>query len=221
MVGAFFFILFSVRDEFRKLTWVEGEYENASPREKVGLYIKLAYQKLTAGKEKYSAAYQKLSGRMDNLVTFSRVVEMTPRYVPYWEGYSYSTLLSSFIPRLFMPKKPEKRLGQEFGHRYMFLNPRDVTTSYNLPMVIEMYINFGPIAIIVGMFILGLIYRALYALFNHPASGDGGLLLSTMIFINLLNIDSDFSLVFGNIIQYMILFYIILKVMRTPVEKIR
>ena len=120
-----------------------------------------------------------------------------------------------------MPEKPRKTLGQQFGHRYMFLHPQDVTSSYNLPILIEMYINFGPPAIIVGMFILGLIFRAFYNLFNHPAAGDGGFLLSAMIFTNLLSMESDFSLIFGNIINYIILFYIIIRFMKIPIERIR
>lgn len=220
IAGILFFIVFSIRDEFRGLTWAGGKYARASVAEKVGLYVKLISQGLSQTREKYiSATYEQLAGRTDNLLTFSQVISLTPERVPYWKGYTYATLLYAFIPRFIMPEKPRKTLGQQFGHRYMFLAPQDLTTSYNLPILIEMYINFGPPAIIVGMFILGLIFRTFYNLFNHPAAGDGGFLLSAMIFTILLSIESDFSLVFGNIINYIILFYIILKLMRVQVER--
>lgn len=219
IVLVIFFNIFSVRDKYRELTWFSEDYANARPTEKIALYIKLLYERMN-GEEEYKYAYSKLSARADALVTFAKVVELTPNYIPYWEGYTYNTLITSLVPRFIMPGKPEKILGQEFGHRYMFLAPSDTTTSYNLPFLIEMYINFGPWGVIIGMYIIGLIFRLFYTLFNHADTGEGGILISAMVFMNLLNIESDFSLIFGLILQYIVLFYILIRMMRLPPQRI-
>ncbi len=211
MVVATFFLIFSVRDVYREMTWFEGDYVSASPLQKMELYCKLIFKRLSGEKEQFKFAYEKLTTRTDYLVTFARVVELTPDYVPYWEGESYKTLLTTFVPRLILPGKPAKIVGQQFGHRYAFLEPEDETTAYNLPLLIEMYVNFGEAGVIIGMFILGLIFRVFYALFNHKDAGEGGLLISVVIFIGLLNIESDFSLIFGSLVQYTILFYLIVR----------
>jgi hypothetical protein len=216
---AIFFLIASAKAEYRELTWY-GKFGSASPLQKGVLYGKLIYKRLSGEKKEYRPTYEALSSRTDYLITFAKVVELTPAYIPFWGGHTYTTLWTNLMPRFIMLDKPEKTLGQEFGHRYRFLDPEDTVTSYNLPILIELYINFGEIGIIVGMFILGLIFRIFYNLFNHPESGEGGFLISTMIFVNLLAIESDFSLIFGNIIQYIILFYIIIKRMKIPLKKL-
>ncbi|HLD82994.1 MAG TPA: hypothetical protein VI976_03505, partial [Candidatus Omnitrophota bacterium] len=89
-----------------------------------------------------------------------------------------------------------------------------------LPFLTEMYVNFGPLAVIAGMFILGLVYRALYAILNHPQAGEGGFVIAVMIFKQFLNIDSYFALIAGSVLQYILLFYIIARRMQAPVGRI-
>jgi hypothetical protein len=219
LVAALFFAIFSARNEYRALTW-GGGYTDASVGQKVNLYLRLIYERASGSREHYAEAYKTLSVRTDYLATFVKIVELTPAYVPFWNGYTYSSLLTSFIPRFILPDKPTKNLGQEFGHRYMLLAPTDTGTSYNLPVLIEMYINFGELGVIIGMFLLGLILRFSYILLNHPEAGEGGFLLGAMVFVSLLGLESDFSLIFGNIIQYAILFYFIIKRMKLSVGRI-
>lgn len=219
VISLIFFVIFSVRDRYRSLVWFDGPYANANSLEKAVLYVRLIYERLSGEQEAHKEVYEKISQRTNSLVTFAKIVELTPQYIPYWEGYTYKTLVTSLIPRFILPDKPMKKLGQEFGHRYMLLHPEDTTTSYNLPMTIEMYINFGPLGVMLGMFILGLIFRIFYNLFNHPETGEGGLVIAVMIFLNLLDIESDFSLIFGAVLQYTLIFYIITKRMKPAIER--
>lgn len=206
-----FVITFGARDEYRNLTWFSGEYGRSGPIRKSIVYVGLIVDSITGKKKEHLDDYKKLSYRTNMLITFSRIVELTPEYVPYWGGHTYSMFFSSFIPRFLYPGKPPKTLGQDFGHRYELLEPDDLTTSYNLPVLIEMYVNFGLTGILTGMFLLGLFFRLFYEIFNHPEAGEGGAVLSTMVFVGLFNLESDFSLLFGNTLQYIILFYIIIR----------
>jgi hypothetical protein len=213
-IGLLFFILvFAVRDEYRKYTWFEGEYATADPFKKAGVYLKLISERiLNSGGEKITPEdYRKIMSRASALVTFAKVVYLTPEYVPYWGGYTYRYLYTSIIPRFLYPQKPVKILGQEFGHRYELLDPFDQTTSYNLPVLVEFYINFGVWGIIIGMLMIGIFFRNLYIFFNHPDAGEAGIVIGTIIFIGLYNLESDLSLILGNTLHYIILLYFLLK----------
>jgi hypothetical protein len=64
--------------------------------------------------------------------------------------------------------------------------------------------NFGIIGVIVGMFLMGVIYRFFYEIFCHPEAGEGGLLIGFFIFSRIANIESDFSIVFANVLYFII-----------------
>jgi hypothetical protein len=208
-----FFLIFSVRDDFRQQTWY-GEASRKTPIGRAQLYFKLIYEKVTSQEKDsqyFSSAYERLSGRSDSLMTFVKVVDMTPAVIPYWNGYTYSTFLYSFIPRIILPNKPIKNLGQDFGHRYNLLLYEDTVTSYNFPVVIEMYANFGFYGIVVGMFLIGLFLRWFYRTFNHENAGECGIVLTVIVLVNILVLESDFGLIFGPVLYYIILFLLILK----------
>ncbi|MCM8792435.1 MAG: hypothetical protein NC826_04795 [Candidatus Omnitrophica bacterium] len=210
----FFVLIFGVRDEFRKQVWYSGEYSRSNFFAKAGVYFRLIFEDLLHHKEregKKYEEYEKVLQRADALITFSKVVTLTPEIIPYWNGYTYRYLYTSLVPRFLYPAKPMKILGQEFGHRYELLDPYDYTTSYNLPVLVEFYVNFGSLGIIVGMFILGFFFRILYQIFNYTHSGEGGIIIATVLLTVYYNLESDLSLLFGNFIHYVFLLYLLLK----------
>jgi hypothetical protein len=200
----------SVKEEFRNLAWW-GASSDKSPIEKSLLFADLVFKKNNAFSRGCAVAAERTS---HTLLSFAHVVGLTPEIVPYWRGNSYYALLWAPIPRVIFPLKPTITLGQDFGHRYGFLYPTDYSTSWNLPQLVEMYANFGVIGVLFGMFIMGIIYRMLYEMFCHPKAGEGGLLIGLFIFTKLTNIESDFSTVFGNIAQYIILLVIVSGLMK-------
>ena len=202
--------LSSAKNEFRNLSW-RGTSSGKNPIEKSMLFIKIAFTKGDAFNKGCNIA----AGRTaHNLLSFAHVLDLTPKIVPYWMGNSYRALLWAPIPRVVFPWKPAITLGQEFGHRYGFLQTHDKATSWNLPQLVEMYANFGIAGIIFGMFIMGIIYRLFYEMFCHPNAGEGGALIGIFVFTRLTNIESDFSRVFGNIVYYIILLIIISSLMK-------
>ena len=56
------------------------------------------------------------------------------------------------MPRIFWENKPSDTLGNEFGVRYKVLFDYNTTTSWNMPVLNEFYVNFGIIGIVLGMF---------------------------------------------------------------------
>jgi hypothetical protein len=137
------------------------------------------------------------------------VVKRTPSEIPYWDGYTYRSLIGVAVPRLLWPDKPTKEIGQAFGHRYGYLNWNNLATSINLPFLIEFYLNFGFIGVLAGMAIVGATYRSLDELVNHPAQDLLTSLFGVIVLVPLLMLESDFSLTFGGLLLNGLALYIV------------
>ncbi len=142
----------------------------------------------------------KTAGRSAIMDLFANVVRRTPSEIPYWKGDTYTTLATSMVPRFLWPDKPVKVLGQSFGHRYGFLHATNRSTAINLPYMVEFFVNFGGAGVILGMMIVGFIYRVLDTLVNRPGQSPLLSMIGVVILLPLLVIESDFSLVFGGLI---------------------
>lgn len=153
--------------------------------------------------------------RLAHISTFGSVIKMTPNIVPYWAGDSYHTLWTSFIPRALWPGKPKSNIGQDFGHRYGFLDARDYWTSFNLPWLIEFYANFGTLGVLVGMFLVGVFFRILGQKFKVPVSSPLEHVLALTVMFGLFYAESNFALMVGAIIPVYIAFFVLLRLMTT------
>ncbi len=107
-------------------------------------------------------------------------------------------------------------MGQEFGHRYEILSTDDFGTSINLPLLVEFYANFGLSGVVLGMFLLGLLYRFMDHKLNGRSAGIGALLIAATIYSHLINIESDFSLTFGAITYTVLAMYLIFRFSQRP-----
>lgn len=198
--GVLLILLLPVRAPFRALTWGGGEAANRSPTEKAALYVAIAGDFLTGEALPYSDAVQISMSRLAHLTTFAEVIETTPASVPFWRGETYYPLLFKVIPRFLYPDKPVEVTGQTFGHRYGFLAPSDLTTSYNLPQLVEFYANFGVLGVLLGMFFVGVVYRIIQHIFIHSGMGLGAVVASIYLFTGLLLIESALSMVLGGLV---------------------
>ncbi|HEU4878365.1 MAG TPA: hypothetical protein VFT21_02880, partial [Gemmatimonadaceae bacterium] len=84
--------------------------------------------------------------------------------------------------------------------RYGYLRWSNLVTSINLPFLVEFYLNFGFIGVLVGMMVVGAIYRTLDELVNHPDQDLLTSLIGVIILVPLIMLESDFSLTFGGLI---------------------
>jgi hypothetical protein len=156
--------------------------------------------------------------RSADLDVLADVVQRTPRDVPYWGGKTYYSLVGFAVPRILWPSKPTKTLGQDFGHRYSYLGSWDQSTSMNFPYIVEFYANFGPIGVFAGMFLTGMIFRLLDLTLNRRGQSVVRSIASMSMLIPLLNVESDFSLVFGGVFLNGVAFIVVLRFLRARVD---
>ncbi|MFQ5964071.1 MAG: hypothetical protein ACE5KZ_07295 [Candidatus Scalinduaceae bacterium] len=190
-------ILRSGMGEFRDQSWGVGEMGDMSPTENVALFLKVAKDSFTGEYQSYSDAKEFSLRRTNSLLIFAEVVEATPASVPFWRGETYYPLLFKPIPRFLYPGKPIEMTGQTFGHRYGFIHELDTMTSVNLPQLVELYINFGKVGVILGAFFIGTLYRIVQHLFIHREMGIGAVVACIYIFNILLVMETGTSQVFG------------------------
>ncbi len=185
--------------EYRRQSWFVQE--RLTPVEQSALIVTLLRDKVREDGVRRSVedGWTIVAGRSANLDLFADVVRKTPAHVPYWEGSTYLSLVGFAVPRVLWPNKPAKTLGQDFGHRYGYLDPQDTYTSINFPFLIEFYANFGEAGVLVGMLLVGMIYRALDTMLNRPGQPLKVTVCALVLLVPLLNIESDFSLVFGGL----------------------
>jgi hypothetical protein len=159
------------------------------------------------------------AARSATLDVFADVVRRTPRDIPYLDGSTYLSLVGAFVPRVLWPSKPTKNLGQMFGHRYQYLLDSDVSTSVNLPFLVEFYMNFGEFGVVFGMFVVGLIYAGLERLLNRRGQTIVRTLMGMAILIPMLDLESDFSLTFGGVVLHLVAFTLLLRYLRRRVDR--
>ena len=136
---------------------------------------------------------------------------MTPGSVPYWNGATYSSLLTKWIPRFLWPGKPQELTGNEFGQRYGFLDPSDQGTSLNLPWIVELYANFGAWGVLLGMGIFGAFVAFVNRLFNQSQMNPVEFVYGAVMLFGLYNQGSSFAMTVGNVLLLSIALYVLLK----------
>lgn len=202
------FPLLATKGEFRTLTWQNAAPIQENPIGKGIEFLNLAGSIMTiADKDSLYLMAENVARRVNMQSMFAFVIDQTPSIVPYWNGETYSTILWHFIPRILVPDKPQERLGQANGHRYGLIDPKDIGTSVNLTQLIELYANFGKVGVIVGMFVLGLIYSVLQHALNHKKAGEWGQVSGIIVLSSLINIESNFTMVYGGVIYWIFMLW--------------
>ena len=197
-----FLIISPIKSDFREIVWFSEREQGYSTIDRLGVIAELTSERgtrqdivLNSRDDDRENFFWRYSYQASAL---SLVLEMTPNNVPYWNGESYK-IFSKFIPRFLWPDKPKESMGYDFGTRYGIIDVSNTGTSMNTPILTEMYINFGYTGIIIGMFLLAIVYVLLNNYFNSLEISDIGRVYSIAIIFPLMVHESNFTLQFGNV----------------------
>ena len=146
--------------------------------------------------------------RTSHIWVFHVVDTTSPEPIPYWNGATYRPVLTSFIPRVLYPSKPEELFGLEFGRRYGFLEPDQTGTSVNLPWLTELLANFGALGVVLGMPLYGLLLAFLDRVFNARDMSDPAFLIGLTLIFPLVYPESNFSVMTGSMILLFLAMYV-------------
>lgn len=214
-----FFVIHEGKHQFRSITWQYNDHNSTNSRliENSNRFIKLYNYRLENEKnfiEKLTNVNQRTYHRLfHSFTSLTIVTEKTPNKIPYLKGYSYEILYSKLIPRIFWKEKPSDTLGNEYGIRYEvltnmlgppslnFIHKRDRTTSWNMPVLNEFYINYGLKGVIFGMAIIGFIYAFITKFFLIYNSSNIEHIVVFYLFVPIFFLESHLSLLFGAIVQ--------------------
>ncbi|HYB92374.1 MAG TPA: hypothetical protein VEC38_15160 [Candidatus Binataceae bacterium] len=189
-------ILRAVETPYRIAAW-SGPLREAGRVEKLEYFGKLVYRATIGGAVAPEELIEAGSERLAMFPLFAEVIRDTPSHVPYWGGATYYPIVFKLVPRLLYPDKPEEVTGQQFGHRYGFIEPGNSGTSVNLPQIVEMYANFGLPGVLIGMFLAGLLLRLIVSVFVHPEMGMGAAVAMILLAVLTFDIGSAASMVLG------------------------
>lgn len=202
IVGAacFILVLKGVTSNFRSVAWAGDSSLSVTDRAELAATLVLTRLHEEGPVGALSSGTDATTNRSSNADLLAEVIRRTPSEVEFWNGETYISLVGALVPRLFWPDKPVKNLGQDFGHRYGYLNARDLSTSYNFPWLVEAYANFGRTGIVLVCFLVGMIYATLFRLINTSGQSLLTTAVGIVVLSALFNIESDFSLIYGGLL---------------------
>lgn len=109
---------------------------------------------------------------------------------PFLHGVTFKELIFTFgPPRFFWKNKPVSMNanGNDFGHRIGILSDNDLKTSVGPTFIGDWYLNFGLIGIIIGMFLMGIIFRSIYQyLIKQTSHSLSGVMFYAVIWIQII-----------------------------------
>ena len=206
------FIFFNpVKHDYRQVAWFSGETlgYRAAIKEFVGMAIDY-WSSPTLDRLDYVTV--SLTSRLDHVGLLANVMEMTPSIVPYAQGSTIFPITYYWIPRIIWPDKPEARLGNEWAKWYGFLDPWDDVTSFNLPWLVEFYLNFGIYGALICMFFTGVLFFLIEHLFSRAHYEVLPFCFGLGIALTIWYGESNFALMWGNILTKIIFILVISRI---------
>lgn len=214
-----FALLQPIKHHYREVIWAPGG-DSVGTIERVELLAGQTAQGLESGLEDegWRDRVTDTYSRLHHLSTSSAIIQEVQITHNYWYGETLLPLLSKWIPRAIWSDKPTEDLGNRWAKAYGYLDQADYATSYNLPWLPEMYMNFGwwgivIISILLG-FLMGMLERGIMERVNTPVQfAFAYVLASTFLFP-----ESNMSLMLGGLIVNWIAIALFLWLLRILVK---
>ena len=192
---------------YRSIEAVQRDFGAAAPQSHLSLAEKTTVFAKTA-----AAAFDREDGvkrsvaftpkRLDYLLPLAWIALHTPDPLPFLHGETYLPILYKLVPRALFADKPAdvRHTGVRYGFR-----PPDKRNHFKVHQLGEFYMNFGLAGVLLGMFVLGLLYRSLHELFHRPGACAATLAAGTHMLVVLASeMESVLSVSLGVLIWYAI-----------------
>lgn len=209
---SFSFKLNSVKSSYRQSTWYASK--------EVTLFEKLSiFNELILKENSIEVVFKKKINENTELLRFAHgyfylctVINQLDYTNDYYNGTTYLSIFTKIIPRAVWPDKPKEDFGQSIGRAFNLLDIDDTSTSVNLPIWVEFYINFGMDGLVIMSFLLGLLLG--YISLKLCVISKYNLLDTAIKFsllANLYYMESNFTMRFGLLIPQIYVYKFIVK----------
>ncbi len=122
----------------------------------------------------YAEEKESFEARVSNINQTSQVVKLVNE-VGYYKGSTLAYLSYAFIPRFIWKEKPIIAQGVwfalEIGQAYVHADGK-VNNSVNMTSAGELYLNFGILGVIVGMFLIGILCAFMWRISGFSESSE-------------------------------------------------
>jgi uncharacterized membrane protein len=110
--------------------------------------------------EAVAAGSESTFRRFSGVTSMAAILHYGPDTSGRAPGETLSWSYTAFLPRAIAPTKPNPgRYANEFAQTFAIAAPGPTTTSVSIPHVAELYLNYRLAGIVMGMFIIGSVYR--------------------------------------------------------------
>lgn len=211
-------IAYGVIEPFRNARNTDMGFDGTDLSSIAGTMVEAYDDNLDTGGEGHSTSLSVLS-RFNYTYCASRGIEYSannklPKNSP---NFLTNILLSpahAIIPRFLWRSKPIQNIGLWYTNQVMGLDIYSATGMSPFT-----YLNFagGPLAVVIGFFIVGIFQRGLFDGLLH--FGGGGLIVLLGLFNILGNIDSAFNAFFVGIIRYLPILVVVQYFLIQPLQK--
>lgn len=199
-----FLLLNPAKIEYRREVWYGTQEHSLGERLQIWSEILIEQVEDTVNYGTGEETMRDSLARFDLVHKFAYVREMTPVYLPYYRGETYSYFLYSWVPRLLWPNKPfatnaNDRIDIDYRLRLPWQG-----ANISIGQLPEAYVNFGVIGIGVVMALQGIVFALLNRVLNGPRS-EGGRAIYLVVMAYFLNgIGSTAAVLFGALVQYVL-----------------
>lgn len=161
------------------------------------------------------------SHRFFDLVSIGKIIEHVPENADYLYGSSFARFFVVPVPREIWSNKPIS-LGQVVGAQIYEVGVGVIGGGVPPTIVGELYFNFGGPAIIAGMFLFGVLMRAVYSLVNGKTKTPASVIIYAFSLMAIVGIFmGDFSLGLIGAMLKIVPFYIVLQISRLKPKNVR
>lgn len=145
---------------------------------------------------------QALADRIDNLSSLGVVVANYEKLAPYEASYGIENnvindLYTSFIPRAFWNDKPPTSDARAYSDLYFNYNEN----SFAITPFGDLLRNFGPVGVPLGMLILGIYLRLIYAALIETPNPSMWKKVAYFQLLTVVSYESFYALIFPSVVR--------------------
>jgi hypothetical protein len=217
-----FTLFFQVgKDDFRKAYWQDGgvraQQEQGGKVERVAFWTQNSFDKWNealsdSSGEAFRRALNPSVSRISLLNQSANVIELTPSVVPYQNGWLYSYMAITWIPRFVWPDKPSvSEANQYYQVAYGLSTEEDLSSvAISVGLLTEGYMNFGWAGVVGIMFLAGIFFDFYQKTFLSKTSGALMTGIGVILLPQFLAVESQMAQYVGGILQQVIVTLIVM-----------